>query len=121
MSSASAVNRPVASRDSATRAVSGDVYAWDYKDFRDKIFKVDAACLRMERDPEDVLPQELGTICRGSMHAVNTFGDGACAVHAVFGIPTPSRNMCKLYRPAFGPTWRSSIWRERPQMMLTRT
>jgi hypothetical protein len=33
MSSASAVNCPVASGDSTTRTASGDVYAWDYKDF----------------------------------------------------------------------------------------
>jgi hypothetical protein len=43
MSSASAVNCPVASMDSTTGIVSGDVHAWDYRDFRDNMFKVDAS------------------------------------------------------------------------------
>jgi hypothetical protein len=49
------VNRSVASRDSITGAVSGDVYARDYKDFRDNIFKVDASSLSVEVDAGDVV------------------------------------------------------------------
>jgi hypothetical protein len=95
MSSASAVNRSVASRGSITGAVSGDVYAWDYKDLRDNIFKVDALSLRAELDPGDVVPQELRTICHRPMHAVNACGDGACTVHAVFGTPIASGGLMK--------------------------
>ena len=89
------MNCPVAWGDSTTGTVSGDVYAWDYKDFRDHIFKVDPSSLRVEWDPENVAPQELGTICHGPMHAVSTFGDGACVVHAVFGTPAASGGLMK--------------------------
>ena len=50
MSVASAVKCPVASGDSTTGTVSGDVYAWDDKDFRDNIFKVDPSSWRVEWD-----------------------------------------------------------------------
>jgi hypothetical protein len=95
MSSSSAVKCPVASGDSTTGTVSGDVYAWDYKDFRDNVVKVDPASLRVEWDPGDVVREELGTICLEPMHAVSTFGDGACAVHAVFGTPAASAGLMK--------------------------
>jgi hypothetical protein len=95
MSSSSAVKCPVASGDSTTGTVSGDVYAWDYKDFRDNVFKVDPSSLRVEWDPGDVVREELGTICLEPMHAVSTFGDGACAVHAVFGTPAASAGLMK--------------------------
>jgi hypothetical protein len=95
MSSSSDVKCPVASGDSTAGTVSGDVYAWDYTDFRDNVFKVDPSSLRMQWDPVDVVPEELGTICLEPVHAVSTFGDGACAVHAVFGTPTASGGLTK--------------------------
>jgi hypothetical protein len=46
-------------------------------------------------DPGDVVPEGLRTSCDEPMHAVDTAGDVACAVHATFGTPAASGLMTK--------------------------
>lgn len=40
--------------------------------------------------PDDEMPSRVRALCSGAMHALDTVGDGACALHAVFGKPTAS-------------------------------
>ena len=37
---------------------------------------------------DDEMPPRVRALCSGTMHALDTVGDGACALHAVFGRPT---------------------------------
>jgi hypothetical protein len=108
------VKCPLASGDSTTRTVSGDVYAFLYACFRNNVFKVNPESLRVQWDPGDVGPEELRTSCDDLMHAVGTTADGACAVHAVFGTPAASGGLMKsgardLARHLFGSSIQSLL------------
>ena len=42
---------------------------------------------------DDEMPPRVRALCSGAMHALDTVGDGTCALHAVFGRPTVSGSL----------------------------
>jgi hypothetical protein len=76
-----------ASASAMASPISLAVCEYSYVDFRNNGFRVDSSSTRVDWDPLEDVPENLRAMCARTMRAVGTKGDGACAVHAVFGAP----------------------------------
>ena len=63
------------------------VYKCNMTDVRGGMIKVDACKYTISWAEDDDVPQEIREASHNGFHALATKGDGACAIHAVFGKP----------------------------------
>ena len=65
------------------------IYEFDQVDFATEAFRVKLTQLSIFLTEDDSIPQDVRQGLSKSMYAVHTNGDGACALHSVFGRPGP--------------------------------
>ena len=68
-------------------------YEISVKDFRSKDLTVRSQKLEIQWDASDPVPQEMRQSLAEPYHAVETNGDGACALHSVFGEPSAAKEL----------------------------
>ena len=77
---------------SITRRIDVSLYDLNYEAFRAQHYQVQPHLLRVQWTSDDAAPEhvkhQLTEACRG----VTTNGNGACAIHAVFGKPNAKTN-----------------------------
>ena len=74
-------------------ATSGDVYTLCLEDFQQNKLNISAEHLRIVWSPEDDVPEPIKNALREAMRALQTNGNGACSIHAVFGRPSVQREL----------------------------
>ena len=86
--SASASNSSTGMASSTiTRRTDVAVHDFNIEAFRSEAYRVKPHILRIQWSREDAVPEHVKLALTESLHGVSTNGNGACAIHAVFGKP----------------------------------
>ena len=72
---------------------SGDQYEFTLADVRGDAFFVKPRSLAIHWSADDAVPEEIRQSVSDTHHAVATNGNGACAIHSVFGRPSTAREL----------------------------
>ena len=72
---------------------SGDQYEFTLADVRGDAFFVKPRSLAIHWSADDAVPEEIRQSVSDTHHAVATNGNGACAIHSVFGRPSKAREL----------------------------